>query len=301
MDVCDFNVGTLFAHDPFAFMLYDACKQMEIDFPIKYVFGGIPCLFQGGRAAPNNYTHAQIEDFIKRYKEMGVGCRLTFSNSDLTEDDLDDKESNYLLMLLNRGANNGVIVASDALASYVKEKYPKLEVISSLVKPTVENTLGQETPDYYNALLERYDIVVMNSTKAWDDDYLAQITDPGRIEFIANHRCRPNCPRSAEHYVTQTRSAYAATTGNRIAQRQLEHKLTEINNWCLATRKKRVAEGNLISARRIEELAEKGFVHYKLEGRDYPMPVLIRDVGNWIFEPEGGYLSMVQGLLAQPI
>ena len=299
---CDFNVGMLFSHDAYAFALYEACKKIGIEYPIDYVFGSTPCLFQGGRAAPNNYRHAEIEQYIERYANMHVGCRLTFSNYELTEDDLVDEESNYLLALLNSGENNGVILSSDLLAEYVRKTYPNLQLISSLVKPTVENTLGEETVDYYNKLFDTYDIVVVNSAKANDDAYLAGIAHPDRVEFIANHRCRPNCRRSHEHYMTQTRAAQAATTGNRIAQRQLEHKLTQINDWCAECRAANPAEAfNLISAKRIEELVSKGFKHYKIEGRDYPMPVVVRDIGTWIFEPEGPYLSIAQGLLKSPI
>ena len=298
---CDFNVGTLFAHDGYALMLARACREAGIDFPIDYVFGSVSCLFQGGRAAPLVFDQDNVCEIFDRYAEEGVGCRLTFSNYELTEADLDDAESNFLLQRLNMGEGNGVIVSSDMLADYIRAEYPNLQLISSLVKPTVENTLGQETPDYYNELFKRYDIVVVNSAWANDDEFLAQLECPGDVEFIVNHRCRPNCPLSKDHYTTQTLAARAASTGNFIAQRRLEGKLVRINQECLNRRHANPQVNSLIGARRIDELVKMGFRHFKLEGRDYPLPVMVRDIGTWLFEPDGIYLSMAQALLSTPI
>lgn len=298
---CDFNVGTLFAHDGYALMLADACERIGVRFPVDYVFGSVSCLFQGGRAAPIVFDKDNVCEIFDRYAQIGVGCRLTFSNYEITEEDLEDEESNFLLRRLNLGDNNGVIVSSDLLADYIADSYPNLQLISSLVKPTVENRLGTESPEYYNALFDRYDIVVLNSAFAFDDDYLARIEHPERVELIVNHRCRPNCPLSKEHYTTQTLAARAASTGNFIAQRRLEGKLTQINGECLRRRHEDPALNSLVSTSRIEELVEMGFRHFKLEGRDYPLTTMAHDIGTWLFEPDGIYLSLAQALLNTPV
>lgn len=298
---CDFNVGVMFAHDGYALLLAQACQRQGVKFPIDYVFGSVSCAFQGGRAAPLVFDKDNVCEVFDRYAQLQVGCRLTFSNTEITEQDLDDPESNFLLERLNLSDNNGVIVANDLLADYIRSAYPNLQLISSLVKPTVENRLGQEPPSYYNELFKRYDIVVVNSAFANDDSYLAQIEHPDRVEFIVNHRCRPNCPLSKDHYMTQTLAANAASTGNFIAQRRLEGKLVQINNECLQRRHDAPLVNSLISAQRIGELTQMGFKHFKLEGRDYPLTVMVRDIGTWLFEPDGVYLSLAQSLLNSPI
>lgn len=298
---CDFNVGTLFAHDGYALMLAEACEKMGVRFPVDYVFGSVSCLFQGGRAAPIVFDKDNVCEIFERYAQIGVGCRLTFSNYDISEEDLEDEESNFLLQRLNQGEGNGVIVSSDLLADYIADAYPNLQLISSLVKPTVENQLGTEAPDYYNELFNRYDIVVVNSAFAFDDGYLGRIEHPDRVEFIVNHRCRPNCPLSKDHYTTQTLAARAASTGNFIAQRRLEGKLTQINAECLRRRHEDPAMNSLISASRIEELVGMGYRHFKLEGRDYPLMTMVHDIGTWLFEPDGVYLSLAQALLNTPV
>lgn len=298
---CDFNVGTMFSHDAFAFLLLETCEQQGIEAPFDYVFGSVPCALQGGRAAPYTFEQDEIADIFNRYAQAGVGCRLTFSNSNIEPQDLADAQSNFLLAYLNEGKNNGVIVTSDLLAEYIRDAYPNLQIISSLVKPTVENVLGQETPQYYNSLFERFDIVVVNSAFAYDDEFLSKLDHKDKVEFICNHRCRPNCPRSKEHYITQTNSARAASTGDEANKKRLEDKLREINNWCLSERQKNPLVNSLIDTQRIQELTDAGFKHFKIEGRDYPIYCIVRDVGNWIFEPEGIYLSMAQSFLNTPI
>ncbi|MGN0072740.1 MAG: hypothetical protein ACI36W_02950 [Coriobacteriales bacterium] len=299
--LCDFSVGTLFAHDGYALMLLEACRKAGLEKPFEYVFGSVSCALQGGRAAPIAFDEANVLQIVQRYAQEGVGCRLTFSNYNITEEDLADEQGNFLLQLLNQGDDNGVIVSSGLLAGYIRSTYPKLQLISSLVKPTVENTLGQETPAYYNRLCQDYDIVVLNSAFAWDDAFLEQLEHPEQIELIVNHRCRPNCPLSKEHYTTQTLAAQAASTGNYLAQRRLEGRLTQINRQCLEMRKANPLVNSLISCQRAQELAERGFAHFKIEGRDYPLSVMVRDLGTWIFAPDGVYPSLAQSLLNQPV
>lgn len=298
---CDFNVGTLFAHDGFALMLHDACERMGIPYPIDYVFGSVSCALQGGRAAPLVFDEENVKQIFDRYAQIGVGVRLTFSRYDIDDELLEDEESNFMLRLLNQGEGNGVIVSNDKLASYIRSEYPNLQLICSLVKPTVENTLGQEPASYYNELFGRYDIVVVNSAWVNDDEYLAQLEHPDRVEFIVNHRCRPNCPLSASHYTTQTNAARAASTGNFMMQRRLEGQLKQINQECHCRREQNPLVNSLISTKRIEELVEKGFVHFKLEGRDYPLFTMVHDVGTWLFEPDGIYPSLAQSLLHNPV
>ncbi len=298
---CDFNVGTLFAHDGYALMLHDACTQAGVPYPIDYVFGSVDCALQGGRAAPLEFNEATVEEIFNRYAQIGVGVRLTFSRYDVDEQMLEDQASNYMLGLLNQGNNNGVIISSDLLAGYIRENYPNLQLVCSLVKPTVENTLGQEAPEYYNRLAQDYDVVVLNSAWAFDDDYLARIEQPGKMELIVNHRCRPNCPLSKDHYTTQTNAARATATGNFMMQRRLEGRLKQINQECHRRRAENPLVNSLINAQRVQELVDMGFVHFKLEGRDYPLFTMVHDIGTWLFQPDGIYPSMAQSLLQNPV
>lgn len=73
-------------------------------------------------------------------QEYGISARLTFSNSLLQEEHLSDKKCNALCTLFEKGGTvqNGVIVHSDLLLSYLKKQYPGLYLASSTTKVLTE-------------------------------------------------------------------------------------------------------------------------------------------------------------------
>lgn len=282
----DWNVGALFAHDRFMWKLLDICKELNYEVPIKYVFGSIPCRFQGGRVAPRDADLENAYKIFDAYRDRGVGCRLTFSNVFITEDDLGDDLSNNLLDYLNTHNDtglNGVIVASDILAKYIKEKYPTLQLISSQVKPSCETGLGddKDTVEYYNNLFDLYDVVVVNPFKVNDVKFLNGIRYPERVEFIANHRCVPNCPRAKVHYETQMMLGNKFLSNEDYSEE--EKRLAKINAECIEIKKQYPLAGNSFSQSDIEQLLRMGFTQFKIEGRDNDGVCFIRDLGDYIF------------------
>lgn len=296
---CDWNVGALFAHDGFIFRLQDTCKKLDIKFPIEYVFGSIPCLFQGGRVSPQTAEIGDALDLLKEYGARGIGCRLTFSNTRITDKDLSDEVSNKLLACVNAGENNGVIVSSDLLARYIRDRYPNLTLVSSLVKPSVEMGLGNETPEYYNKLFSLYDVVVINPALLDRADFLESIIHKDRIEFLVNHRCRKNCTMARKHYELQLDLEQATLRGEGIeGQRE---RLMELNNVCLGLRSENPTDTNILSVNDINRLQSMGFNHFKIEGRDYNGVTFMRDIGHWIFNPDSVYLSLVHSFQNGPV
>lgn len=280
----DWNIGCLFAHDDFVIKVIKVCKEAGTDPKITNVFGSIPCIFQGGRVPPRTATLSNSFDILSRYNELNIGCRLTFSNPNIEEKDLSDTTSNELLNHLNKSSGNGVIVTSDLLAKYIKEKYSNLQIISSQVKPSVEVGLGKDEVDYYNNLFELYDIVVVNPMKVHDAKFLKEIKYPERVEFIANHKCLPNCPMAGKHYQTVAELCKRMLT--QADTEKTEKRLDDIMSWCLKTRQKYPFAGTSLSFSDICYLSKKGFIHFKLEGRDNDGSVFIRDMGDYIFNHE---------------
>ena len=289
---CDWNVGALFAHDGFVFRLYDICAKVGIAFPIKYVFGSIPCLFQGGRVSPRTATMADAKAIIEKYNSYGIGCMLTFSSVLIKKEDLQDEQCNALLSYINEGKNNGVIIASDILAKYVKENYKNLTVMASQVKPSVEVGLGNDTVEYYNKLFDLYDIVVVNPTKISDNSFLENLKYKDRVEFLVNHRCRPDCSLAGAHYKLQMELEYAKLHQKDISG--LQKNLDTLMSICHSYREESPLDNALISSNDVEHLVLKGFKHFKIEGRDNNGITFIRDIGHWVYNPDGIYLSLVQ-------
>jgi len=282
----DWNVGALFAHDSFIHNLFDMCQDLGYEIPIKYVFGSIPCKFQGGRFAPKNMIIKEAIRLIESYNSRNIGCRLTFSNVFITEEDLANERSNKLLEAINKveGRLNGVIVSSDLLAEYIREKYDNLELISSMVKPSCEVGLGdyKDTTEYYNSLFELYDIVVINPSKVNDSDFLRNIKYPERVEFIANHRCVPNCPRAKLHYETQMRISDKYLKEGMVSEEDTEI-INNLKTKCHDVKNKNPLLGSTFSCSDIEKLTRLGYKHFKIEGRDNDDITFARDLGDYIF------------------
>ena len=296
----DWNVGSLFAHDAFLQRLLDLCKELKVDVPIKYVFGSIPCVLQGGRIPPRDASVSDAIRILDGYNERGIGCRLTFSNSLIEKSDLKDELCNELMKHLNESkcTENGVIVSSDMLAEYIKETYPNLSVIASQVKPSVEVELGNDSVEYYNKLMDLYDLVVVNPFKVNDGAFLNSIRDKDKVEFIANHKCLPNCPMAKEHYEVQMAVGRKALNGENYDEDM--EKLCKINKACLYNRKKYPLAGTSFSYQDMEMLARMGFKHFKIEGRDNSGECFIRDMGEYIFN-SNMYTRMVHAIMETPI
>jgi len=107
---------------------------------IASVYGAPPdCIWAGGRFENGVNNAEEVLGLLGRY---GISARLTFSNSLLRKEHLDDKKCNRLCALFEnqyvisgaKNVKNGVIVHSDLLVRYLQDKYPDLYLVSSTTK-----------------------------------------------------------------------------------------------------------------------------------------------------------------------
>ena len=91
------------------------------------------CIWGGGRIGDGDHSAQEVLHLMQEY---GISARLTFSNSLLQEEHLSDKKCNALCTLFEKGGTvqNGVIVHSDLLLSYLKKQYPGLYLASSTTR-----------------------------------------------------------------------------------------------------------------------------------------------------------------------
>ena len=149
--------------------------------------------------------------------EYGISARLTFSNSLLTREHLSDVKCNKLCELLkaasefnnnqikddkirnekikhnkikNENVKNGIIVHSDILLDYLKNKYPEFYFVSSTTKVLTD----------YNDLLDEvnrddfsYVVPDFRLNKCFDKlDTMTQ-EQKCKIEFLCNECCWVGC------------------------------------------------------------------------------------------------------------
>lgn len=285
-------IGSLFAHDGFVTRAIRVCKEIGENPNIDYVFGGIPCVMNGGRIPSRDAKDIKDAfDIIDEYNSLGISCRLTFSSMLLTDEDLGDSRSNELLERLHSnnkeyGTDNGVFVSLDGLANYIRVNYDSLSIISSLVKPSVEIGLGNESADYYNRLFDTYDRVTVNPFYVNDINFLHSLDNHDKIDFIVNHRCLPNCKFASQHYMTQMYVEKDLRNPEESSKEELSSHLTElkkVQDYCYSVKKKYPLAGVSYSDSEIDLLISEGFKNFRLEGREYDGRTFVRDMGDYIF------------------
>lgn len=142
-------------------------------------------LWGGGRVG---YGDNRAEDVLALLREYGISARLTFSNSLLRPEHLNDRACNRLLRMLE--AKDGVIVHSDLLARYLQEHYPELSLISSTTKVLTQFSdlraeLGR--PEF------RYVVPDFRLNRRMEELGTLTQGEKDKVEFLCNECCWVGC------------------------------------------------------------------------------------------------------------
>ena len=100
------------------------------------------CIWGGGRVG---FGEERPEEVAALMREYAVSARLTFSNSLLREEHLTDRKCNALCALFEKSGTqeNGVILCSDSLLSYLKERYSVLQYRTAPAEPWRTHSYGK--------------------------------------------------------------------------------------------------------------------------------------------------------------
>lgn len=236
---------------------------------IGSVYGVFPtALWNGGRFFQGKCDERVIQEVLKRFNQMGIPCRYTFTNPVLEEAHLQDKFCNRLLELADNGLNE-VIVASPLLEAYIREKFPRYPIISSTCKELTD-------PAALEAELARdYKLVVLDYRHNNNWDVLSQISHPEKCEILVDACCDPDCPRRGEHYAcigrSQIQYAKWAKTAKpgvpmpRLSVQQFTCKNMELPLYDTIGFRTHVTPQDIL-----ETYVPAGFRNFKLEGRSLP-------------------------------
>lgn len=172
---------------------YDWCE-------LGSVYGApADCIWGGGRVG---FGDGNARDVLALTENFGISARLTFSNSLLEKAHLSDKKCNELCAMFAESGRGGVIVHSDILADYLKERYPELYLVSSTTKvitdfESLRRELSRE--DF------RYVVPDFRLNKAFGK--LESLTDKERakLEFLCNECCDFGCTARKECYENVSR------------------------------------------------------------------------------------------------
>lgn len=262
------DVSGAFVNDRELIAFFDFCKLLLKFEPFHIVHGAPLCTWNSGRVLKHLLCEAEeMRAAGLEYEKRGIAMYLTFTNLLLKEEHLKDTLGNALLVFStnhNPTGRNAVILANDLLRDHVRKEYPKLRLVSSILKIT---KMGRGKLDAYKRLADEYDEVMVHPDDVLNYDLLEKLEDKDRHILLVNEYCIRHCPLRPYHYHT-----LSETSLNFLGHDSQEFDKRQSTNGCqnLATLLADPVHSVLaLNTPEIQRLRDMGFTHFKLQGRGH--------------------------------
>ena len=247
---------------------YDWCE-------IGSIYGSpADCLWGGGRVG---FGEASASEVLALMNEYEISPRLTFSNSLLRREHLNDKKCNRLCNLFESSkVQSGVIIYSDLLLNYIKENYEGFYFVSSTTKVIISfdgllDEVNREdfsyvVPDF--RLNKKFELLEKMSQLQKD-----------KIEFLCNECCSFSCNDRARCYENVSRKNLGEDT---------------LDHVCVS---EEASEGYLFSKAMenpgfigvgdiLDKYLPTGFSNFKIEGRGLGSALILEFLLYYMTRPE---------------
>ena len=248
---------------------YDWCE-------IGSIYGApADCLWGGGRVG---FGDERPEDAAALTREYGVSARLTFSNSLLREAHLSDRKCNHLCALFEKNgpAQNGVIVCSDLLLRYIRERYPGLYLVSSTTKVL---TGFQQFKDELTREEFRFVVPDFRLNKAFDRLNALPGELKRKVEFLCNECCWVGCPDRKACYENVSRKSLGEDCADHVCASPNAERGYRFSDA--------MASPAFIGTGDIQNVyLPNGFSHFKIEGRSLGSAVVLEFLLYYMTKPE---------------
>ena len=247
---------------------YDWCE-------IGSIYGApCDCIWGGGRVGFGDADPEKVRTLVKEY---GISPRLTFSNSLLTEEHLADRKCNALCVMFGKNGDvpGGIIISSDLLLKYIRNKYPGFYFVSSTTKVLTDirdciNELDREE--------FRYVVPDFRLNKVLPECGLTEARK-AKVEFLCNECCWFDCYDRKNCYENVSRKSLGEDVEDHV---------------CIspdAGRGYRFSDAmknpGFIGIRDIRETyLPKGFRHFKIEGRGLGSAIVLEFLLYYMTKPE---------------
>lgn len=245
---------------------YDWCE-------IGSVYGApADCIWGGGRVGFGENDPRAVLELMDRCR---ISSRLTFSNSLLREEHLSDRKCNSLCALFSGSTvQSGVILHSELLLNYLKQKYPELYIVSSTTKVLTD---FQRLEEELKRESFRYVIPDFRLNRSFDN--LRRIEHKEKIEFLCNECCwfgcrdrkacyenvsRKNLGECCESFVCRAPNAQQGYSFSRAMENPGFIGISDIQNIYLPM----------------------GFSNFKLEGRGLGSAMILEFLLYYLTKPE---------------
>lgn len=248
---------------------YDWCE-------IGSVYGApADCLWGGGRVGFGDHSPNEVYELMSKY---GISARLTFSNSLLQKEHFSDKKCNSLCSMFEKGhgVQNGIIIYSDSLLEYLKEKYPDFYFVSSTTKVLTDfEELHKE--------LDRDDYLYVVPDFRLNKSFakLNSLTDgqKNKVEFLCNECCSFDCADRKNCYENVSRKNLDLDCNDHICRYAQENGGYRFS--------KAMKNPGFIG---IEDITKtylpSGFRNFKIEGRSLGSALVFEFLLYYMVKPE---------------
>jgi len=168
-------------------------SQRLVDSDQLIVYDGInKCSWNGGRI---NREVFYSDALIEYYYSKGISIALTMSNHRIN---LADETGNHLLEKFHK-EGNALIIVNDDLRKYVREYYPKYDLIYSITGMGLLNIPLQDSDvAWYKDLESKYNWIVPRFEHVFDTR--AVELDRTKWEVMLNDTCVWGCKHWDEHF-----------------------------------------------------------------------------------------------------
>lgn len=255
-------------------LLYNLFKNEQIN----YVYGAPKCAWSGGRVS--NITSQNVrflEQIIYKIKSYNVTPSFTFTNTSITKELLNDSFCNALLKIISKSSSE-IILVSDLLYEYIKDKYPNIKLCASVLKSTYQNIKNLDETEHINKLIDRFDRVVIRPEYAINNDgNFNKIKDISKIELIVNQACAMNC--------------YCANKDYKLIELYDRKEISiddfskELKNLCPRD-KGEIKEINSLPDSLTNKCINAGITKLKLNGRHLTFDNLLIALNNYFFSDD---------------
>ena len=231
------------------------------------------CLWGGGRAGFGDDDPRKV---LALTREYGISARLTFSNSLLRQEHLSDRACNALCALFAEQDGNGVIVHSDLLLGYLKQKYPNLYFVSSTTKVlTAFDQLQQELDreDF------RFVVPDFRLNKAFDRLNALPQSQKDKVEFLCNECCWFGCQ--------DRKACYETVSRKNLGEFCPEHRCAAPGGGEGYRFSRAMENPGFIGVEDIQNTyLPMGFTHFKIEGRSLGSALILEFLLYYLTKPE---------------
>ncbi len=233
------------------------------------------CRWDGGRSG---FGEADPKEAAALVREYGISARLTFSNSLLREEDLSDARCNRLCALFehNGPVPAGVILHSDQLLEYLREKYPGFYFVSSTTKVLTE---FRQLREELERPAFRFVVPDFRLNKAWGELLALPGELKQKVEFLCNEDCWFGCPDRKACYENVSRKNLGEDCADHVClspDAQRGYRFSDA-----------MENPGFIGIREIQEdYLPGGFSHFKIEGRSLGSAVVLEFLLYYLTRPE---------------